>query len=44
MIDQQIARYFLHLSEYLSNLLPFYATQIVNPFLKSTNHDKGKGF
>ena len=44
MIDQQKARNFVHYSECLSNPLPFYATQIINPFLTSrisANHNKG---
>ena len=32
IIDQQIERYFVQYSESLSNLLPFYATQLINPF------------
>ena len=44
IIDQQIARYFVHYSEYFSSPLPFYAIQIINPFLNSrisAIHDKG---
>ena len=33
IIDQQIARHFVHYSECLSNPLPFYATQIITLFL-----------
>ena len=43
MIGQQIAWLFEHYSECLSNPLPFYATQIIHPFLNSSisaNHDK----
>ena len=35
MIDQQIARHFVHNSESLYHSLPFYATQIISPFLSS---------
>ena len=34
-IEKQIARYFLWYSTCLSNPLPFYVTQIINPFLNS---------
>ena len=47
MIDQQIARHFVHYSEYIYHPLPFYTTKIINPFLNSrisANHDKGLGF
>ena len=47
IIDQQIAWHFVHFSECLSNLLPFYATQIINSFLNSrisADHDKGLEF
>ena len=47
IIDQQIARNFVQYSECLSNLLPNYETQIINPFLNSmisANHDKGQEF
>ena len=43
MIDQQIARHFVHYSEYPSNPLTFYANQKNNPYLNfriSANHDK----
>ena len=43
IIDQQIARHFVHYIEYPYDPLPFYATQIINPVLTSrisTNHDK----
>ena len=33
IIDQQIARHFVQYSEFLSNPLPFYAEQIIDPFL-----------
>ena len=32
LIDQQKARPFVHFSEYLSDPLPFYATQLINYF------------
>ena len=35
IIDQQIARHFVHYRECLSNPLPFYTIQITNPFLNS---------
>ena len=44
IIDQQIARHFVQYSECLSHPLPFYATQIINPFPNSrisANHEKG---
>ena len=44
IIEKQIARHFLQYSECLSKPLPFYATQIIEPFLNSktlANHDKG---
>ena len=47
IIEKQIVRDFLQYSEYLSNPLPFYATQFINPLLNSrisANHDKGVGF
>ena len=47
MIERQIARHFVHYSECLSNPLPFYATQILNPFLNLiilAKHDKGLGY
>ena len=47
MVDQQIARHFKQYGECLSNHLPFYATQKINPFLSSrssANHDKWEGF
>ena len=47
LIDQQIARHFVHYSKCLYNPLPFNATQIDNPFLTSrisSNHDRGLGF
>ena len=47
IIDQQIARHFVHYSECLSNLTSFYTIQLINPFLISritANHDKGLGF
>ena len=47
IIDQQIARHFVHYSESLHHPLPFYATQIIYPFLTlrlSANHDKGLEF
>ena len=37
----------MHYRECLYHLLPFFATQIINPFLTSSfpvNHDKGVGF
>ena len=44
IIDQQIAcRHFVDYSEWLYQPLPYYATQIINPFLTlriSANHDK----
>ena len=43
IIDLKIAQYFVQCSESLSNPFPFYATQIINPFLIariSANHDK----
>ena len=48
IIDEQIARHFVHYSECL-NLPPllFYVTQIINQFLTSwisAYHDKGLGF
>ena len=46
MIDQQIARHFVHYSESLYNPLSFYITQITL-FLNSrisANQDKGLGF
>ena len=42
IVDQQIARHFVHYSERLSNPLSFYATQIIKPFHNSrisANHD-----
>ena len=42
LIDQQKARNFVHFSEYLSDPLLFYATQLINYFLNlkiSTNHN-----
>ena len=47
LIDQQIARHFVHYSECLYHPLIYYATQIINPFLTLrilANHDKGLGF
>ena len=47
MTEKQIAKYFVQYSECLSNPLPFYATQIINPILNSmisANHNKGEGF
>ena len=47
IIDQQIAWHFVDYSECLSNPLPFFETQIINPFLNSritVNHEKGLGF
>ena len=47
MIDRQIARHFVHYSECLSKSLPFYATQMINPFLNLrilVKHDKGLGY
>ena len=47
IIDQQVAPHFVHYSECLSNPLPFYATQIINPFLTlriSANKNKRLGF
>ena len=47
IIDQQIARHFVHISECIYQPLPLYATQIINLFLtkkKSANHYKGLGF
>jgi hypothetical protein len=44
MIEKQEARPFV---QYANAPLPFYATQIINPFLNSgisPNHDKGEGF
>ena len=44
--DQQLARHFVNLNECLFHL-PFYGTQIINPFLTSRisgNDDKGLGF
>ena len=44
IIDQQIARHFVHYSECLSNPPSLYATQMINPFLNSRikdNHNKG---
>ena len=35
IIDQEIARYFVHYSECLSNHRHFYATQTIKPFLNS---------
>ena len=46
VIDQQIARHFIHYSECLSIPLPFHTTQIILLFLNSrisTNHDKWYG-
>ena len=46
LIDQQIARHFVHYSECLSHPLLFYATQMINRLLNiriSANHDK-RGF
>ena len=46
IIDQQIVRNFVHFSECSYHLLPFYTTQMINPFLTSrisANHDKGLG-
>ena len=43
LIDQQIAQYFAQYSEVLTTPIPFYANQIINPFLTSrvsANHDK----
>ena len=43
MIDQQIARHFVHFSKCLYTLLPFCATQLINPFLTAkiiANHNK----
>ena len=37
IIDQQIARAFVHYSECISIPLPFYTTQIINPFLNSSS-------
>ena len=45
--DQQIARHSVHYSECLSNPLPFYSNQIINPFLNSrisANDNKGLEF
>ena len=48
IIDQQIARHLVSYSICLYQPpLPFYVTQIINPFLASTmsaNHDKGLEF
>ena len=47
IIDQQIARHFVHYSNYPNHPLPFYTTNITNPFLTpriSAYHDKGLGF
>ena len=33
IIDQQLARHFVQYSEWLTISLPFYATQIIDPFL-----------
>ena len=47
IIDQQIVRHFVQYCECLSNLLLYYATQIINPFLNSrisANPEKGQGF
>ena len=35
IIDQKIARYFVQYSDVLNTLIPFYANQIINPFLTS---------
>ena len=46
-IDQRIARHFVASLNVFNNPLPFYATQIIGPFLTSmilANHDKGFGF
>ena len=42
LIDQQKAQHFVHFSEYLSDPLPFYATQFITYFLNlkiSLNHN-----
>ena len=47
IIEKQIPRQFVQYIECLSIDPPFYATQIINPFLNSrisTNNDKGQGF
>ena len=47
IIDQQLAQPFVHYSAWHSKSLPFYANQIIYPFLKlriSANHDKEMGF
>ena len=47
IIDQQIAEHFVHYSKYLSKPLPFYATEMINPFFNSrisANHNKELGF
>ena len=47
LIDQQISRHFVHYSVCLYHLLPFYATQIINPLLTSmisANNNKVLGF
>ena len=47
MIDQQIVRHFVHFRECLYHPLPFYATQMIKPFLNSwisANHNKGVVF
>ena len=33
IIDQQLGQHFVQYSEFLSNPLPFYETQIINPFI-----------
>ena len=46
-IEKQVLRHCVQYSECLSIPLPYYATQIISPFLISmisANHDKGKGF
>ena len=47
ILDHQIARHFVQYSEWLSDPLPFYATQLINSFLNAknpANHDKEWGF
>ena len=47
MIDQQTVQHFVQYSDVFQIPLPFYETQIINPFLDlsiSANHGKRGGF
>ena len=47
MIEKQIARYFGNTANVYQTPLPYYTTQIINPFLNqiiSANHKKGEKF